>query len=141
MSKKSKALRSSCSEIDEEGHEPILTPDDDDEAPVDPTEEPGMGEAGDDDDASEASPAAFLARAANGETFGPPTAEPPSRALLGRAGVAGIDEALEPPPRVLLLSRVGVAGNDEPPPRAAKLGEGSEEESEICLPFGPEEKE
>jgi len=37
-------------EIDEEGHEPILTPDDDDEAPVDPTEEPGMGEAGDDDD-------------------------------------------------------------------------------------------
>ena len=38
-------------EIDEEGHEPILTPDDDDdETPVDPTEEPGMGEAGDDDD-------------------------------------------------------------------------------------------
>lgn len=37
-------------EIDEEGHEPILTPDDDDEAPVDPTEEPGMGEAGEDDD-------------------------------------------------------------------------------------------
>ena len=39
-------------EIDEEGHEPILTPDDDDDddAPVDPTEEPGMGEAGDDED-------------------------------------------------------------------------------------------
>lgn len=37
-------------EIDEEGHEPILTPDDDDETPVDPTEEPGMGEAGEDDD-------------------------------------------------------------------------------------------
>ena len=37
-------------EIDEEGHEPILTPDDEDEAPVDPTEEPGMGEAVDDDD-------------------------------------------------------------------------------------------
>ncbi len=36
-------------EIDEEGHEPILTPDDEDEAPVDPAEEPGMGEAGDDD--------------------------------------------------------------------------------------------
>ena len=37
-------------EIDQEGHEPILTPDDDDdEAPVDPTEEPGMGEAGEDD--------------------------------------------------------------------------------------------
>ena len=38
-------------EIDQEGHEPILTPDDDDdETPVDPTEEPGMGEAGEDDD-------------------------------------------------------------------------------------------
>ena len=37
-------------EIDEEGHEPILTPDDDDDAPVDPTEEPGMGEAVEDDD-------------------------------------------------------------------------------------------
>ncbi|RZJ32262.1 MAG: TIGR02300 family protein [Brevundimonas sp.] len=37
-------------EIDEEGHEPILTPDDEDEAVVDPTEEPGMGEAGEDDD-------------------------------------------------------------------------------------------
>lgn len=38
-------------EIDEEGHEPILTPDDEDEdAPVDPTEEPGMGEASEDDD-------------------------------------------------------------------------------------------
>lgn len=37
-------------EIDEEGHEPILTPDDDDESPVDPTEEPGMGEAVDDDE-------------------------------------------------------------------------------------------
>ena len=36
-------------EIDEEGHEPILTPDDEDDVPVDPTEEPGMGEAGDDD--------------------------------------------------------------------------------------------
>lgn len=37
-------------EIDQEGHEPILTPDDDDdETPVDPTEEPGMGEAGEDD--------------------------------------------------------------------------------------------
>lgn len=37
-------------EIDEEGHEPILTPDDDDEeTPADPTEEPGMGEAVDDD--------------------------------------------------------------------------------------------
>ena len=37
-------------EIDQEGHEPILTPDDDDdEAPVDPTEEAGMGEAGEDD--------------------------------------------------------------------------------------------
>ena len=41
----------STPEIDEEGHEPILTPDDDDDdSPVDPTEEPGMGEAGDDDD-------------------------------------------------------------------------------------------
>lgn len=37
-------------EIDEEGHEPILTPDDEDEAVVDPTEEPGMGEATEDDD-------------------------------------------------------------------------------------------
>lgn len=37
-------------EIDEEGHEPILTPDDEDEAAVDPTEESGMGEAGEDDD-------------------------------------------------------------------------------------------
>ena len=37
-------------EIDQEGHEPILTPDDDDDAPVDPTEEPGMGEATEDDD-------------------------------------------------------------------------------------------
>lgn len=37
-------------EIDEEGHEPILTPDDDDDSPTDPTEEPGMGEAGDEDD-------------------------------------------------------------------------------------------
>lgn len=37
-------------EIDEEGHEPILTPDDEDDAVVDPTEEPGMGEATDDDD-------------------------------------------------------------------------------------------
>jgi uncharacterized protein (TIGR02300 family) len=36
-------------EIDEEGHEPILTPDDEDDAAVDPTEEPGMGEAGEDD--------------------------------------------------------------------------------------------
>ena len=41
----------STPEIDQEGHEPILTPDaDDDEGAVDPTEEPGMGEAGDDDD-------------------------------------------------------------------------------------------
>lgn len=40
----------STPEIDEEGHEPILTPDDDDDSPTDPTEEPGMGEAGDDDD-------------------------------------------------------------------------------------------
>ena len=32
-------------EIDQEGHEPILTPDDDDDAPVDPTEEPGMGDS------------------------------------------------------------------------------------------------
>jgi uncharacterized protein (TIGR02300 family) len=38
-------------EIDQEGHEPILTPDDDDEdTPVDPTEEAGMGEATEDDD-------------------------------------------------------------------------------------------
>jgi len=38
-------------EIDQEGHEPILTPDDDDDdTPVDPTEEPGMGEASEDDD-------------------------------------------------------------------------------------------
>jgi len=37
-------------EIDEEGHEPILTPDDEDEAAVDPTEESGMGEAVEDDD-------------------------------------------------------------------------------------------
>lgn len=37
-------------EIDQEGHEPILTPDDEDEdVAVDPTEEPGMGEAVDDD--------------------------------------------------------------------------------------------
>ena len=36
-------------EIDEEGHEPILTPDDEDDVAVDPTEESGMGEAGDDD--------------------------------------------------------------------------------------------
>jgi uncharacterized protein (TIGR02300 family) len=40
----------STPEIDEEGHEPILTPDDDDDSPTDPTEEPGMGEAGDEDD-------------------------------------------------------------------------------------------
>ena len=38
-------------EIDQEGHEPILTPDDDDEdTPADPTEEAGMGEATEDDD-------------------------------------------------------------------------------------------
>lgn len=37
-------------EIDEEGHEPILTPDDEDDAVVDPTEESGMGEAVEDDD-------------------------------------------------------------------------------------------
>jgi uncharacterized protein (TIGR02300 family) len=36
-------------EIDQEGHEPILTPDDEDEDAKDPTEEPGMGEAGEDD--------------------------------------------------------------------------------------------
>jgi len=37
-------------EIDEEGHEPILTPDDEDDVVADPTEEPGMGEASEDDD-------------------------------------------------------------------------------------------
>lgn len=38
-------------EIDEEGHEPILTPDDDDDTPADASEEPGMGSTdGDDDD-------------------------------------------------------------------------------------------
>ena len=38
-------------EIDEEGHEPILTPDDDDDAPADAADEPGMGSTdGDDDD-------------------------------------------------------------------------------------------
>lgn len=38
-------------EIDEEGHEPILTPDDDDDSPADASEEPGMGSTdGDDDD-------------------------------------------------------------------------------------------
>ena len=38
-------------EIDQEGHEPILTPDDDDDdTSVDPTEEAGMGEATEDDD-------------------------------------------------------------------------------------------
>jgi len=37
-------------EIDEDGHEPIVTPDDDDETPVDPTEESGMGEATEDED-------------------------------------------------------------------------------------------
>ncbi len=39
-------------EIDEEGHEPILTPDDEDEdAPGGPEDEPGMGSTdGDDDD-------------------------------------------------------------------------------------------
>ena len=31
-------------EIDQEGHEPILTPDDDDDAPVDPTEAPPVPE-------------------------------------------------------------------------------------------------
>ena len=36
-------------EIDQEGHEPILTPDDEDDVVADPTEEPGMGEAGEDD--------------------------------------------------------------------------------------------
>lgn len=41
----------STPEIDEEGHEPILTPDDDDDTPVDASEEPGMGATdGDDDD-------------------------------------------------------------------------------------------
>lgn len=39
-------------EIDEEGHEPILTPDDDDDAPGSPEDESGMGTTdGDDDDA------------------------------------------------------------------------------------------
>ena len=38
-------------EIDQEGHEPILTPDDEDDVVADPTEEPGMGSTeGDDDD-------------------------------------------------------------------------------------------
>jgi uncharacterized protein (TIGR02300 family) len=38
-------------EIDEEGHEPILTPDDDEDTPADASEEPGMGATdGDDDD-------------------------------------------------------------------------------------------
>ena len=37
-------------EIDQEGHEPILTPDDEDEEAKDPTEESGMGEASEDDD-------------------------------------------------------------------------------------------
>ena len=37
-------------EIDQEGHEPILTPDDEDDVVADPTEEPGMGEATEDDD-------------------------------------------------------------------------------------------
>ncbi|WP_295709625.1 TIGR02300 family protein [uncultured Brevundimonas sp.] len=38
-------------EIDEEGHEPILTPDDDEDTPNDASEEPGMGSTdGDDDD-------------------------------------------------------------------------------------------
>ena len=38
-------------EIDEEGHEPILTPDDDDDSPADAADEPGMGSTdGDDDD-------------------------------------------------------------------------------------------
>jgi uncharacterized protein (TIGR02300 family) len=38
-------------EIDQEGHEPILTPDDDDEdTPADASEESGMGETTEDDD-------------------------------------------------------------------------------------------
>lgn len=37
-------------EIDEEGHEPILTPDDDEDAPTDASEEPGMGSTDADDD-------------------------------------------------------------------------------------------
>ena len=38
-------------EIDEEGHEPILTPDDEDEdTPADASEEPGMGSTDGDDD-------------------------------------------------------------------------------------------
>jgi uncharacterized protein (TIGR02300 family) len=38
-------------EIDEEGHEPILTPDDDEDTPADAADEPGMGSTdGDDDD-------------------------------------------------------------------------------------------
>lgn len=37
-------------EIDQEGHEPILTPDDDDDDAKDPSEEPGMGSTDGDDD-------------------------------------------------------------------------------------------
>ena len=37
-------------EIDEEGHEPILTPDDDDDTPADAADEPGMGSTDGDDD-------------------------------------------------------------------------------------------
>lgn len=41
----------STPEIDQEGHEPILTPDDEDEdAPADASEEPGMGSTDGDDD-------------------------------------------------------------------------------------------
>lgn len=37
-------------EIDQEGHEPILTPDDEDDAVADPSEEAGMGSTDGDDD-------------------------------------------------------------------------------------------
>jgi uncharacterized protein (TIGR02300 family) len=41
----------STPEIDQEGHEPILTPDDDDDTPADASEEAGMGTTdGDDED-------------------------------------------------------------------------------------------
>lgn len=40
----------STPEIDQEGHEPILTPDDDDDAPADASDEPGMGSTDGDDD-------------------------------------------------------------------------------------------
>ena len=40
----------STPEIDEEGHEPILTPDDEDDTPADASEEPGMGATDGEDD-------------------------------------------------------------------------------------------